>query len=253
MKLTFLGTGTSTGVPQIGCNCRVCSSEDPRDKRLRCSALVETDETRLLLDCGPDFRQQMLRIDFKPFDAVLLTHEHYDHVGGLDDLRPYSIFGDVRLYAAPDVVQHLKERLPYCFAKNKYPGVPKLDLHCIAPHEKLYFKDAEVTAIRIMHHAQLPILGYRINNLAYITDMKTIPDSELDLLRNLEVLVVNGLRHTPHNSHQSIEEACAFADRVGARQTYLIHMGHNINLHAEEERMLPPQIHMTYDGLKIEF
>lgn len=252
MKLTFLGTGTSTGVPQIGCNCRVCTSSDARDKRLRCSALVETEETRLLLDCGPDFRQQMLQLDFKPFDAVLLTHEHYDHVGGLDDLRPYSVFGDVHLYAEDYVAQHLKERLPYCFIENKYPGVPALNLHHIAPHETIHIKDATVTAIRVMH-AKLPILGYRINDMAYITDMKTIPDSELELLEGIQTLVVNGLRHSPHYSHQSIEDACAFARKTGARQTYIIHMGHNINLHREEETMLPEGIHMAYDGLAVEF
>lgn len=252
MKLTFLGTGTSTGVPQIGCTCRVCTSTDPHDKRLRCSALIETEQARILLDCGPDFRQQMLQVDFKPLDAVLLTHEHYDHVGGLDDLRPYSVFGAVNLYAEKYVLEHLKERLPYCFAENKYPGVPQLALHAIAPHEKLQIKDAEITPIRIMH-ARLPILGYRINNLAYITDMKTIPESELNLLQGIQVLVVNGLRHTPHNSHQTIEDACGFSQRIGAHHTYIIHMGHTIGLHDEEEALLPDRIHLAYDGLKIEF
>lgn len=252
VQLTFLGTGTSTGVPQIGCGCEVCRSQDPRDKRLRSSSLVKVGSTRLLIDCGPDFRQQMLRTtDFHPLDAVLLTHEHYDHVGGLDDLRPYSVFGDVDIYADEWTASHLEERLPYCFQQKMYPGVPELHLHRVAPHDTFRVGEAQVTALQVMH-GRLPILGYRINNLAYITDMKTMPDSELPLLQGIDTLIINGLRHTEHHSHQTIEEACAFAQRIGARQTYLIHLNHSIAPHERESQLLPEGIELAYDGLTIE-
>ncbi|MCM1107473.1 MAG: UDP-N-acetylmuramate dehydrogenase [Clostridium sp.] len=250
MRLTFLGTGTSTGVPQIGCGCSVCRSSDPRDKRLRCSSLIEVGTTCLLIDCGPDFRQQMLRTDFKPLDAVLLTHEHADHVGGLDDLRPYSVFGNVDIYADSLTADHLEQRLPYCFQQKMYPGVPELCLHRVEPHAAFRIGDALITPIRVMH-GRMPILGYRINNLAYITDMSTLPDSEHSLLHGIDTLVINGLRHTPHHSHQTIEEACAFAQAIQARHTYIIHVGHSISPHAFEETLLPESIHLAYDGLSI--
>lgn len=251
MRLRFLGTGTSTGVPQMGCDCEVCTSTDARDRRLRCSALVQTERTHILLDCGPDFRQQMLQTKFAPLDAVLITHEHYDHVGGLDDLRPYSVFGDVDVYADALTARHLEERLPYCFVENKYPGVPQLRLHRLAPHETLQVGDVTVTAIQVLH-GKLPILGFRLNHLAYITDMKTLPESELDYLKDIDVLVVNALRHTEHNTHQTVEDACRLAQRVRAGRTYLIHMGHSIGLHDREDALLPAGIHLAYDGLEID-
>lgn len=250
MKITFLGTGTSTGVPQIGCTCKVCTSTDPKDKRLRSSVLVETKESRVLIDCGPDFRQQILPLDFKPIDAVLLTHEHYDHVGGIDDLRPFSVFGDVPLYALERTALSLQQSLPYCFATHKYPGVPQLELHQVKPHEVIRIKDLEITPVVVMH-ARLPILGFRINNMAYLTDMKTIGEEELPYLSKLDLLVVNGLRHEEHYSHQTIEDACKFAQRIKVGQTYLIHMGHHIDLHEEEDKLLPSRIHLAYDGLEI--
>ena len=251
MKITFLGTGTSTGVPQIGCSCKVCRSTDARDKRLRTSVLVETGQTRILLDCGPDFRQQILPLDFRRIDAVLLTHEHYDHVGGIDDLRPFGVFGDVQLYASERTGGQLRQSLPYCFVEHKYPGVPQLRLHAVRPHEAFRVGELQVTPIEVMH-ARLPILGYRVGRMAYITDMKTIADSELDYLQGVDLLILNGLRHEPHYSHQTIEEACAFARRLCVPRTYLIHMGHHIDLHAVEDARLPEGVRMAYDGLVVE-
>lgn len=173
MKITFLGTGTSTGVPQIGCSCKVCRSTDARDKRLRTSVLVETEQTRILLDCGPDFRQQILPLDFRRIDAVLLTHEHYDHVGGIDDLRPFGVFGDVQLYASERTGGQLRQSLPYCFVEHKYPGVPQLRLHAVRPHEAFRVGELQVTPIEVMH-ARLPILGYRVGRMAYIINSDRI-------------------------------------------------------------------------------
>ena len=294
MKITILGSGTSCGVPQIGCPCEVCTSADPKDKRLRTSALVEVGGKHILMDCGPDFREQMLRIDFKPLDAVFITHEHYDHVGGLDDLRPYSIFGDVDVYAEKFCGDHLIERIPYCFTpkERRYPGVPAINLIEIEPHVPVIIKDVEkepmaseyledavkmkrqqvwdelhrlkeqgsskahrdvvVMPIRVMH-GKLPIVGFRIENFAYITDMKTIPDTELPYLQGVEYMIVNGLRHKEHPSHQTIEEAIAFAQKLGVKEAWLVHMSHHIKPHAIEEKTLPAGIHLAYDGEVIEF
>ena len=293
MRITLLGTGTSCGVPQIGCPCEVCTSADPRDNRLRCSSLLEVGGKRILIDCGPDFRQQMLRIDFKPLDAVLITHEHYDHVGGLDDLRPYSIFGDVDVYAEKFCCDHLIQRIPYCFLpkEKRYPGVPAINLIEIEPHKPFVIRDVEkepmaseyledavkmkrqqvwdelqslrdseqethrdieIMPIRVMH-GKLPIVGFRIENFAYITDMKTIPEEEYDYLKGVDYMIVNGLRHKEHPSHQTIEEAIAFARRLGVKDAWLIHMSHHIKPHAEEEKLLPEGIHLAYDGEVIEF
>lgn len=253
MKLTFLGTGTSTGVPQMGCACKVCTSSDPRDCRLRTSALLETKEgRRLLLDCGPDFRQQLLSLAFKPLDGVLITHEHYDHVGGLDDLRPFSVFGKVDVYAEEACARHLEERIPYCFVDHKYPGVPQIRLLRAVLHEPLMLAGAKVVPFRVMH-GKLPILAYRIGSLAYITDMKTIPEEEMPYLEGVRTLVVNGLRQEPHNSHQSISEAVAFSQKVGAERTFLTHMSHGAGLHAAASAELPENVSLAYDGLAIEW
>ena len=246
MKLTFLGTGTSCGVPVIGCQCEVCKSTDPKDKRTRCSALVETDATRLLIDCGPDFRQQIL-------DAILITHAHYDHMGGMDDIRPYCQFGAINVYADPTACQGMLEMLPYCFAENRYPGVPAIGLHEILPHEPIRIGDFEIVPFVVMH-GQLPIMGYRIGKLAYITDMKTIDESEMQYLEGAELLVVNALRFDkPHHSHQLVDDAMAFARRVGAKQTYLIHSCHDIGRHEMVNEKLPADIQLAYDGQTVSF
>ena len=253
MRLTFLGTGTSCGVPVIGCQCEVCQSTDPKDKRTRCSALVETDETRLLIDCGPDFRQQILPQPFRRIDGILITHAHYDHMGGMDDIRPYCQFGEINVYADPSACQSMLEMLPYYFAENRYPGVPAIGLHEILPHEPIRIGDLEIVPFVVMH-GKLPILGYRIGKLAYITDMKTIDESEMQYLEGTEFLVVNALRFDkPHHAHQLVDDAVRFAQRVGARQTYLIHSCHDIGLHEEVNRKLPAAIQLAYDGQTVVF
>lgn len=251
-RLLFLGTGTSGGVPMLGCHCKVCMSKDPRDKRFRSAALIETKGARILIDAGPDIRQQLMPLDFYPLDAVLLTHIHYDHVGGIDDLRGFCIFGDQDIYADRHTCEGLRTQLPYCFAKTLYPGVPLLKLHEIKPNVPFRINDTEIMPIEVIH-GKVPILGYRIGKLAYITDMKTINDDQLPYLEGIETLVVNALRWTiPHHSHMLVDEAIAFARKIKAKQTYLMHITHQMGLHEETEKRLPPDVRLAYDGLVID-
>lgn len=251
MRLTFLGTGTSKGVPEIGCTCPTCLSNDPRDKRLRVSALIETDKARILIDCGPDFRTQMLSIPFDRLDGVLLTHEHYDHTGGIDDLRPFAIFGDIDVYADELTHRHLRERLPYFFREVLYPGVPRLLFHTVEPLVPFIINDVEVTPLQVMH-GKLPILGYRIGDLGFVTDMTDAPEETISKLKGVDTLVIGALRQRPHATHQTIDEAICAARQVGAREVYLIHMNHEAGLHAETDATLPEGVHLAYDGLTIE-
>ena len=258
MKVTVLGSGTSTGVPQVGCTCQVCRSADKRDNRLRCSALVETEGVRILIDCGPDFREQCLRFMpvFAPIDAVLITHEHYDHVGGLDDLRPFCIFGDVPVYAEGYTAGRLQMRMPYCFSDHPYPGVPSIPITPVEPFKpftvsNLAGRCVEVMPIRV-EHGSLPILGYRIGRMAWITDMLSMPEESYDKLKGVEVLFINALRIEPHHSHQSLAEALRQAEHIGAAQTWLIHMSHQIGLHADVQHMLPSGVRLAYDGLQVQ-
>ena len=251
MKVTFLGTGTSCGVPVIGCQCRVCQSNDAKDKRLRCSILVETSSTRLLIDCGPDFRQQILPQSFRRIDGILVTHSHYDHVGGMDDVRPYCQFGEINVYADPLARKGMLQMLPYCFAANRYPGVPAIGLHEIHAGQAFRIGDIDILPIEVMH-GQLPILGYRFGNFAYITDMKTIAPDQEALLSGVQTLVVNALRFDrPHHSHQLVADAVSFAQRVGARHTLLTHVCHDIGLHNEGNVLLPEGVELAYDGLQM--
>ena len=252
MRITFLGTGTSCGVPVIGCQCKVCQSTDPKDKRLRCSILVETDSTRILVDAGPDFRQQILPQPFRRIDAILVTHSHYDHMGGMDDIRPYCQFGEMNVYADAIARRGMLEMLPYCFVENRYPGVPQIGLHEISADSPFTIGDIPVMPIRVMH-GKLPILGFRFDTFAYITDMKYIEDDQLPLLEGVETLCVNALRFDkPHHSHQLVDDAIAFARRVGARRTLLTHMCHDVGLHEEVNKILPEGFELAFDGQVLE-
>ncbi len=252
MKVTLLGTGTSGGVPSIGCKCKVCTSTDLHDKRLRCSALLETETTRVLIDCGPDFRQQILPFPFKKIDGVLLTHIHFDHVAGIDDLRPFCTFGPIDIFANQATVDALKQTMPYCFAEHLYPGVPLLNLHPTYPRVPIQIGDIEILPIEVMH-GKMPILGYRIGRFAYITDMKTIDAADEHALVGVEVLVVNALRkEQEHYSHQLLGDAVAFSQRLAAKRTLIIHSCHHIGLHEVVNRSLPDGVEMAFDGQVIE-
>lgn len=252
MKLRFLGTGTSNGVPVLGCNCAVCQSNDSKDKRYRTSALIETANTRIMLDCGPDARMQLLQVPFRPINAVLISHIHYDHVAGIGDLRPFCQFGDIDVYANSATAKALKQTMPYCFTDELYPGVPRLNLHTIESGKAFKVNEVEILPIKV-YHGKLPILAYRFGEVAYITDMKTIDDEEKELLKGVKVLVVNGLRwEKEHHSHQLIDEAIAFSKSVGAEKTFLTHVTHEIGLHVEASKRLPSNVYFAYDGLEIE-
>lgn len=251
MKIKFLGTGTSTGNPEIGCRCEVCTSKDSRDIRLRASVLIEIDGKRILIDCGPDFRQQILKEEFSKIDGVLITHEHYDHIGGLDDLRPFCRFGDIDIYSSKITLNSLKTRMPYCFQEHLYPGVPTFRLHEVSEERPFVVEGVSVQPVRLMHY-KLPIYGYRINDFAYLTDLKYIPDTEYSKLENLDILVIDALRIEEHLSHQTLKEALANIERIAPKRAYLIHMSHQMGLQHEVQNILPANVFLSYDGLEIE-
>ena len=250
MVIQILGSGTSTGVPQVGCQCPVCQSNDRKDKRLRSSIMVESDGVRLLIDCGPDFREQTLHLPFQQIDGVLITHEHYDHVGGLDDLRPFCKFGAIPLYTEKTVAQKLSYRMPYCFLDHSYPGVPNIYIEEIVAQRSFQICSLNVLPIRVMH-GNLPILGYRIGNMAYITDMLTISEESCELLSDLDLLIVNALRIKEHSTHQNLKQALNFVERICPKKTFFIHMSHEMGLHAEVESLLPADVCLAFDGLEI--
>lgn len=250
LRVTVLGSGTSKGVPEIGCRCRVCRSADPDDRRLRASVLVKTHGLSLLIDASPDFRQQALTHDLRHVDAVLLTHSHYDHVGGIDDLRPFAAHGAVEIYLRKDVDSDLRNRLDYCFRDHLYPGVPKLNLRVIDNHP-FYIDGVKITPVEVLH-GKLPIYGYRIGDFAYITDAKTISDDELDKLRGLDTLIINALQIEKHFAHLSLDEALDVIRELKPRRAFLTHFNHHIGLNSELLEKLPPDVRPLTDGMTIE-
>ncbi|RMF00318.1 MAG: MBL fold metallo-hydrolase, partial [Bacteroidetes bacterium] len=247
MRVTILGSGTSQGVPVIGCDCAVCTSTDVRDQRLRCAVLVESGTTTLVIDVGPDFRQQMLGAQVHKLDAVLLTHEHNDHIIGMDDLRPF-VFRQQRsmpIYCTKRVARELRQRFAYAFAKNPYPGAPRFELRDLSIDAPFIVGDIQVQAIEYLH-GQLPVVGFRIKDFAYLTDFKSISDSEFAKLAGLDTLIVSALHHDPHHSHANLREALALIGRCHPRTAYLTHISHRMGLHAEIDRMLPAHIQLVY-------
>jgi len=247
MKLTFLGTGTSTGNPALLCRCAACMSKDPRDNRLRTSVLVEDQGTNLLIDCGPDFRQQALRANIRHIDAVLITHEHYDHMGGLDDLRPFCSIHEMPLYAVSRILNHLKVAMPYSFRENPYPGVPLFDLRPVT-QDKFKINRLEIIPIEVFHH-KLPVIGYRIGDLTYLTDFNSISQKELEKVKGSKILIIDALRAQAHISHNTLQQALDLIYRLRPERSYLIHMSHDMGLQAEVEQTLPDGVFFSYDGL----
>lgn len=251
IEATFLGTGTSQGVPVIACNCEVCRSVDEKDKRLRSSLLLKINEQNFVIDTGPDFRQQMLRRKVNSLRAILLTHEHVDHIFGLDDIRSYNWVQKhpTDIYAEERVQIAIKRIFNYVFADNKYPGIPKMKLHLIDGNP---FKvdGIEIIPIRCYHH-KLPVYGFRVGDFTYITDTNFIPDKEIEKIKGTRILVVNALRKEKHISHFNLEEALEVVDRIQPEKTYLTHLSHKFGIHKEIQAELPKNVFVAFDGLEI--
>ena len=252
MRVTFLGTGTSQGVPLIGCNCIVCSSNNPREKRLRSSILIEVDGISIVIDTGPDFRQQMLREKIRNVDAVLFTHEHKDHVSGLDDIRAYNFLHKkkIDIYASENVQAALKREFHYIFQSEKYPGVPEINLNTIG-NEPFYINHIKIIPIEVLHY-KLPVLGFRINDFTYITDANYISDKEKEKVKGSKIIVLNALRKEKHISHFTLNEAIELMEELKPQKGYFTHISHQLGLSDKLENELPSFIKLSYDGLKIE-
>ena len=252
MKITFLGTGTSQGVPVITCECKVCSSTDERDKRLRTSIMIQEGDLNIVVDTGPDFRAQMLRTDIKHLDAVLYTHEHKDHIAGLDDVRPFNYIQKkaTEIFCTDRVEEALRRDFHYCFSDNKYPGIPQLNLNII-DFKSFYVKGLKVIPIEVLHY-KLPVLGFRIGDFTYITDAKTIAEKERKKIRGSKVLVINALRFEEHISHFNFEEALEMIKDLEVETAYLTHISHLMTTHEELIKLCPANVIPAFDGLKIE-
>ena len=252
MKITFLGTGTSQGIPVIGSNHPVCLSTDPRDKRLRVSVMISWDQYNYVIDCGPDFRQQMLSNNVRKLDGILFTHEHADHTAGMDDIRPFFFRqGDIPIYAHQRVLASLKVRFDYIFTdNNRYPGAPAVKANEVKNNSP--FKVGNMAAIPIeAYHNRLQVFGYRLSDFAYLTDIKTISDKEISKIKGVKVLSINALRMEPHHSHLNLEEALEVVARVAPQQAYLTHISHYMGFHKEVEKELPNGVHLAYDNLVV--
>ncbi|MDR1584343.1 MAG: MBL fold metallo-hydrolase [Prevotellaceae bacterium] len=253
MKITFFGTGTSQGVPVIGCKCDVCMSSDSKDKRLRASILIEICSKKILIDAGPDFRQQMLREKISDLNAILLTHEHKDHTGGLDDVRALNYISGkpAEIYAEKRVLDSVRSEYSYAFADSPYPGVPQMNLNTINDDIRFTVSDIEIIPIRAFHH-KLPVLGFRIGDLVYITDANKIEQSEMRKIHGCKVLIINALRKKGHLSHFTLPQALEVARESRAGQTYLTHISHQMGLHKVVEQELPENVELAYDCLTFE-
>ncbi|MCB0372886.1 MAG: MBL fold metallo-hydrolase [Muricauda sp.] len=252
MTITFLGTGTSQGIPVIGSKHPVCLSNDPRDKRLRVSVLISWKNYNYVIDCGPDFRQQMLAHPIDKLDGILFTHEHADHTAGIDDIRPFFFrHGDIPIYAHKRVIDSLKRRFDYIFADvDRYPGAPAVQVFEITKDNPISLGDLNVIPIEVFHN-RLQVFGYRFGEFIYLTDMKRAEEEEIKKMKGAKVLVVNALRIEPHHSHLNLEEALEFAKKVGADKTYFTHISHLLGFHAEVEKSLPNNVHLAYDNLQL--
>jgi len=251
LRITFLGTGTSMGVPVIGCECETCRSTDKRDKRLRTSILVQDEKSNIVIDSGPDFRCQMLRCGIKHLTALVFTHEHKDHTAGMDDVRAFNFIQSkpVEVYASERVEEALRREFHYAFAESKYPGVPEIRFHRIGT-EPFAIEGMTFVPIEVMHH-RMSVLGFRIGDFTYITDANHIPESQWKLLKGTKVLVLNALRKTTHISHFTLDEAIEIAQRLGAKSTYITHISHQMGRHADVSAELPAGVELAYDGLQI--
>lgn len=252
MRVTFLGTGTSQGVPVIACDCEVCTSANHKDKRLRSSVMIEAFGKVIVIDSGPDFRYQMLRAGVQRLDAIVFTHEHKDHVAGLDDIRPfnYKQKSAIDIYATERVQAALKREFAYIFHEVQYPGMPEININTIDT-EPFKIGIVNVTPIEVLHY-KLPVLGFRIGDFTYITDAKTVSDTEREKIKGTKILVINALQYDKHISHFTFEEAIAFAQDMGAEQTYFTHISHRLGKHDEVSLQLPDNIQLAYDGLVLE-
>ncbi len=251
MKVTVLGTGTSQGIPVVACNCKVCNSSDKLDKRLRTSIMLETPTTTLVIDAGPDFRQQMLREQVTKLDGILITHEHKDHIGGLDDVRAFNWVQKkaMDIYARENAIDKIKKEFSYAFGENKYPGVPEIKLHCIE-NKSFKINDIEILPINALHH-RLPVFGFRIGDFSYLTDANKIQPEELNKLKGSKYVIINALRREKHISHFSLEEAVDILVNLKPKYGYLIHISHQMGFSKEINRELPGNISLAFDGLKL--
>jgi phosphoribosyl 1,2-cyclic phosphate phosphodiesterase len=252
MKITVLGSGTSQGVPIIGCSCKVCSSNDERDKRLRSSILIEIDGKTIVIDTGPDFRSQMLTHKVMQLDAIFFTHEHKDHTAGLDDIRPFNYMqrAEIPIFCSAQVEDALRREYQYIFAETKYPGAPEVTIHTIDNNIFQPFPNISATPIQVMH-SKMPVFGFRINNFTYITDAKKIAAVEIEKVKGTEILIINALRLESHHSHFSLDDALAFITEIQPKKAYLTHISHVFGAHKEIEKMLPDGVFAAYDGLQI--
>jgi phosphoribosyl 1,2-cyclic phosphate phosphodiesterase len=252
MRITFLGTGTSQGVPVIACTCAICRSSDSRDKRLRSSVMISSGEHNIVIDTGPDFRYQMLREEVKSLSGIVFTHEHKDHIAGLDEVRAFNFLNKwkAQVYCSEAVNKALRREFAYAFEESKYPGLPQIDIHII-DENPFELQGLQFTPIQLMH-MYMPVFGYRIGDFTYITDANYISDTEIEKIKGSKVLVLNALRREKHPSHFNLEEAIVLAQKIGAGRTYFTHISHQLGLHAEVEKELPDGIAIAYDGLKVE-